>query len=154
MTAKKAFLALPDVLITSVGTQVFCRDKDHSAVRFVEDEEWIRRLSYKWDLGIVREITYKLLAEYGDESIHFRPPREQNEHKVTLGVCSSIVHEVEDRIRKGINNVENVDKNETRQISAKVIVSGEGNWRFLDIIPQRAGEKNNSLTCSVTIVNM
>jgi hydroxymethylpyrimidine pyrophosphatase-like HAD family hydrolase len=63
--------------------------------------------------------------------MHFRPPDEQNNHKVTCGVHASVVDQVQDRIRDSL-------KREGAQ--AKFILSGKGDWRFLDIVSTNAGK--------------
>ncbi len=39
-------------------------------------------LDEAWDLEVVRNAAYQALAAVGREKMHFRPPDEQNEHKV------------------------------------------------------------------------
>lgn len=52
---------------------------------WVVDADHVAMLDYAWDLDIVREATYAALAAVGKDNMHFRPPDEQNEHKVSAG---------------------------------------------------------------------
>ena len=45
---------------------------------------WTLGLDEAWSVEAVREASYKALAEVGKDSMHFRPPEEQNAHKVRL----------------------------------------------------------------------
>ncbi len=42
----------------------------------------------------VREAAYAALAKVGKDSMHFRPPGEQNEHKITCGVQVGVLQQV------------------------------------------------------------
>ena len=42
----------------------------------------------------MRDATYKALTVAGKERMHFRPPDEQNEHKVTCGVKADVIDKV------------------------------------------------------------
>ena len=50
----------------------------------VEDMHYSARLDEGWNLEIVREAAYASLAAAGREKMHFRPPEEQNAHKVGI----------------------------------------------------------------------
>ena len=53
---------------------------------WVLDKEFASKLDKDWDLHTVRDAAYAALAAVGREQLHFRPPDEQNDHKVTCGV--------------------------------------------------------------------
>lgn len=74
-------MALPDALISSVGTKVFQRRVDGS---WAEDLQWSACLDEGWDLNQAREAAYHAVAAVGREQMHFRPPDEQNDHKVGM----------------------------------------------------------------------
>ena len=136
-------LATPDMLIASVGTKIYNQDETGT---YVENVAWTATLSSPacgWDLRAARDVAYTLLVKYGDEHVHFRPPDEQNEHKVTLGVAADIVHSIIDGVHDGIAK-------ESDGFRAKVIVSGSGAWRFVDIVPRLAGkyESTGFVACS------
>lgn len=42
----------------------------------------------------MREAAYKALADVGRDSMHFRPPEEQNDHKITCGVRANVLAQV------------------------------------------------------------
>ena len=79
----------------------------------------------------VREAAYAALIAVGKDAMHFRPPSEMNEHKVTCGVACHALDTVVKRI-KGALEAENV--------AHKIIVSGSGDWRFVDLVPAAAGK--------------
>lgn len=58
------------------------------------DNTFAKQLDRQWDLHKVREATYAALAAVGKEQMHFRPPEEQNDHKVTCGVKSVVADRV------------------------------------------------------------
>lgn len=90
------------------------------------DEEWRRTLDRGWNVDVVRDAAYKALAMVGKEKMHFRPPEEQNRHKITCGVHAS----VEEAVIRHIN-----DQLFDGAVRANLIVSGAGDWRFLDVVP-------------------
>lgn len=63
--------------------------------------------------------------------MHFRPPEEQNDHKVTCGIHSSVEQLVTDHIHAALG---------AANVQANVILSGQGDWRFLDIVSRKAGK--------------
>ena len=58
------------------------------------DQDFAAQLDKGWTLDKVRDATYKALAAAGKERMHFRPPEEQNDHKVTCGVSADVVEKV------------------------------------------------------------
>ncbi len=72
-------MAQPDALISAVGTKVYGRDGSGA---WVEDEAWSGQLDEAWDVQAIRNAGYKALTQVGKDSMHFRPPEEQNSHKV------------------------------------------------------------------------
>ena len=58
---------------------LFCR----RGGAWVEDAVYTARLGHGWDLQAVREAAYSALAAVGKDAMHFRPPGEMNDHKVT-----------------------------------------------------------------------
>ena len=63
---------------------MLCRGQD-----WVEDADFAARLDQGWDLNVVREACYQAVMAVGRDAMHFRPPEEQNDHKVTCGVLAS-----------------------------------------------------------------
>jgi len=123
-------LAAPDHLITAVGTKVFEAAPD-SFQGWELDQEFAAKLDEGWNLEKVRDAAYKALKAAGKERMHFRPPDEQNEHKVTCGVRVDVIEKIKEIIARTL---------EKEKVSAQLIVSGRGDWRFLDIVSKRAGK--------------
>lgn len=66
--------------------------------------------------------------------MHFRSPDEMNEHKITLGIHISA-------LEKAVSSIDSsLSKRKLPSPSHRFIVSGSGEWRFVDIVPQRAGK--------------
>lgn len=72
-------MAHPDALISAVGTKIY---SSVSGGAWREDTAWSATLDESWSVNATREASYKALALVGKENMHFRPPEEQNEHKV------------------------------------------------------------------------
>ena len=71
-------LRLVRLLLVQVGTKVFNWEDGNWAA----DADYASRLDQQWSLEAVRDATYAALAAVGKDSMHFRPPDEQNDHKV------------------------------------------------------------------------
>uniref|UniRef100_A0A7S0QZA9 Sucrose phosphatase-like domain-containing protein n=1 Tax=Chlamydomonas leiostraca TaxID=1034604 RepID=A0A7S0QZA9_9CHLO len=125
---KKHCLALPDALISAVGTKVYTQD---GSGKWAEDMGWSKTLDADWKLEGAREACYRALAEVGKERMHFRPPEEQNAHKVTCGVRADVMGPVQAVVEANLASA---------GVKANVIVSGHGDWRYMDIVPLRAGK--------------
>ena len=124
---KQHCLAMPDVLMSSVGTKVY----NWQNGIWAEDAQYASRLDHAWKLDTVREATYAALAAAGREKMHFRPPEEQNNHKVTCGVHVDAVEDVQRQITQSL---------EAEGVQARLILSGKGDWRYLDIVSINAGK--------------
>ncbi|KAL3162887.1 hypothetical protein ABBQ32_009336 [Trebouxia sp. C0010 RCD-2024] len=124
---KQHCLAMPDMLMSSVGTKVY----NWQNGSWVEDAQYASRLDHAWKLDTVREATYAALAAAGREKMHFRPPEEQNDHKVTCGVHIDVVEQVQQQISNSLG---------ADGVKARLILSGTGDWRFLDIVSINAGK--------------
>jgi hydroxymethylpyrimidine pyrophosphatase-like HAD family hydrolase len=79
----------------------------------------------------VREACYKALATVGKDAMHFRPPNEMSEHKVTCGVRLNVLDKVLATIRSDLQQA---------GIRHRLVVSGSGDWRFMDLVPAEAGK--------------
>ena len=95
------------------------------------------------------------LASVGKEHMHFRPPDEQNAHKVKqLQLCCAepLLQTVPDahwpvQVTCGVQaeSVASVTESiqaalEEAGVHAQLILSGKGDWRFLDIVSTGAGK--------------
>lgn len=124
---KQHCLAMPDVLMSSVGTKVY----NWQQGSWVEDAQYASRLDHAWKLETVREATYAALAAAGRDKMHFRPPEEQNDHKVTCGVHMDVMDQVQLQISESLQE---------EGVEARLILSGKGDWRYLDIVSINAGK--------------
>lgn len=124
---KRQVLPQPDCLITSVGTKVY----NHADGEWVVDQDHVALLDQDWDLNVVRDAAYAALASVGRDSMHFRPPDEQNEHKVTCGVSVAALQLVLRQVQRDLKR---------GGVKARLITSGTGDWRFLDIVSCNAGK--------------
>lgn len=85
MQAILQWCALPNAVFPlhdpqSIVAQVYtCVDGE-----WVVDAEHVAMLDDRWDLDVVRDAAYAALAAVGKDHMHFRPPDEQNEHKVSI----------------------------------------------------------------------
>jgi len=128
--SKRGILAEPDMLILGVGTQVYNR----GVSGFEQDEQWSKELDQGWDLQVVRDAAYAALATAGKEAMHFRPPEEQNDHKVTCGVRTDVLQDVISAIDAKISS---------QKVNVNIISSGQGDWRYLDLVAMKAGKRES-----------
>lgn len=105
-----------------------CRGSDGA---WKEDSTYTARLNKGWSLEAVREAAYSALSAVGKDSMHFRPPSEMHEHKVTCGVACKALDTVLNHIGKALD---------AENVAHKIIVSGSGNWQFVDLVPAAAGK--------------
>lgn len=127
MREKSSCLAHPDILISAVGTKIY----NYKGKTWEEDHQWVKLLDKEWDVQVVREAAYSSLAKVGKERMHFRPPEEQNDHKVTCGVHIDALQQVVDHVSTRLA---------AAGVNANIIHSGTGDWRFLDLVPRQAGK--------------
>ncbi|KDD76220.1 hypothetical protein H632_c310p2 [Helicosporidium sp. ATCC 50920] len=95
------------------------------------DATYERTLDAGWHLQSVYDATYALRASLPKDALHFRPAGEQNAHKVTLGILA-------EHAKRAARNLG--EELGTRGLACRCVVSGEGEWRFLDVLPRGAGK--------------
>lgn len=88
-----------------------------------------------WNVDIVSDAAEKAIFTIGPDRMHLRPPEETNEHKVTLGVRADALQFAVSCIEDSLQSQSEFDA-----FAHKFIVSGEGEWRFIDIVPLYAGK--------------
>ena len=126
---KKTCLPEPDVLISSVGTKIY--RKNSISTMWEEDEEYCHQLDENWKIEAVREAAYAALSAVTKEKMHFRPASEMHAHKITCGVAVTALPQVLHILDSLLSE---------QNIKYKAIVSGKGEWRFLDLVPEKAGK--------------
>lgn len=154
---KRGVLAHPDVVVGAVGTRVYWHERATPAAGggragfpttsssngksgnhggFVEDARWLAELSSGgWDAPAAREAAYAALARAGKEAMHFLPPEDQSELKVSCGVRDDALAQVLEDLQTGL-----AKHGASSLAGAQIIVSGHGGWRYVDVVPTRAGK--------------
>ena len=79
----------------------------------------------------MREACYAALARAGTENAHFRPAGEMNAHKLTLGVREGAVEAFVAQVSAATA---------AAGLRAKLIASGTGGWRYVDVVSCGAGK--------------
>ena len=121
----------PEMLICAVGTKVYSRGDEKKEEMWIEDEEWTRTLDVGWDEAIVRAGCAKAIELCGEESAHFRPEEEQNAHKITCALKDENVGEFVATLERYL---------EEKNVTAKIISSGTGGWKYVDCVSNQAGK--------------
>jgi hydroxymethylpyrimidine pyrophosphatase-like HAD family hydrolase len=96
-----------------------------------EDAAYSTLLDQGWDLAIAREACYAALAAVGADRMHFRPAEEMNSHKLTCGVRADTVDDAVARVTRMLTK---------EGVAHKAIISGKGDWRYVDVVPIKAGK--------------
>lgn len=117
----------PDLLISALGTRVYTV----TGGQWREDEGYTASLGAGWNLEAVREACYAAVAAAGWEAMHFRPSEELNDHKITCGVRCDVLEQSIALIRAPLD---------AAGVAYKLVVSGSGGWRFVDLVPPNAGK--------------
>jgi len=79
----------------------------------------------------MREACLSALSRAGTENAHFRPAAEMNTHKLTLGVRDASVADFISEVSAAAT---------AAGLRAKVIASGTGGWRYVDVVSAGAGK--------------
>ncbi|KAJ0250361.1 hypothetical protein HA466_0137090 [Hirschfeldia incana] len=113
---KERPLLTPDVIVTSVGTEI------SYGKSMVPDENWVEIMNNKWNRGIVEEETSKF------PELTLQAETEQMPHKLSFHVDKSKVQEVTKELYQRL---------EKRGLEIKTIFSG---GKALDVIPKGGGK--------------
>jgi hydroxymethylpyrimidine pyrophosphatase-like HAD family hydrolase len=182
-------LALPDVLVTAVGTKVFhlkaewrgkggafggggggfggggngggssysssSYSSSSSPILVTEDDwqedlAWARRLDHGWDLQRARQATERAIADArgrfsrgwgggegdpsylpGDQIANWLDDGSEHPHRVAVSCHVRATPLIVANLRAGMA---------ARGVRARVIVSGAGDWRYVDAVARRAGK--------------
>jgi len=119
---KEVPLGNPDILVCSVGTEIFYEATAESEP--VPDPKWIELLNQGWDRSAVVECAAQL------SGLSLQAESEQRPHKVSyrVGVRGKEAEEQIERLRRDLSQA---------GLSAKVIYSG---GEDLDVLPQQASK--------------
>ncbi|KAK3277093.1 hypothetical protein CYMTET_14875, partial [Cymbomonas tetramitiformis] len=128
---KQGFIAIPDVVITAVGTKIFDRKSSGKGVDlWDEDTAWSARLDEKWDLEVVREAAEKAISK-NDTQCHWLDQGTEHPHRCSLSVNVGVLSSVKDDLQRAFDDAD---------LRVKMIVSGVGEWRYLDCVASNAGK--------------
>ncbi|KAH0873102.1 hypothetical protein HID58_070464 [Brassica napus] len=119
-------LLTPDVIVTSVGTEI------SYGKSMVPDENWVEIMNNKWNRGIVEEETRKF------PELTLQAETEQMPHKLSFHVDKSKVKEVTKELYQRL---------EKRGLEIKIIFSG---GIALDVLP-KGGGKGQALSLSANL---
>ena len=115
---KQRGIAMPDILISSVGTEIhYC----HQRTRMVEDINWRRHIDYRWQPRELRSVIDKLAG------LRLLPKSQQREHKISYSINRQRAPAIA-AIKKELRR---------HDLHAKLICSEEKN---LDVLPIRASK--------------
>ncbi len=115
---KRYNLPTPDILVTSVGTEIHYVHQDE---RIVEDNLWRRNLDYRWEPRVLRKAMDKC------PGVELAPESEQREHKISYKLDlekAPSVREIKRHLRR-------------HDLHAKAILSEK---THLDLLPIRASK--------------
>ena len=84
-------VAVPDVLVTAVGTKVWRLDAGTgrtraSGLEWIEDLEWAKKLDACWNLATARKVAAKLIGHYNDPG-KVKVLDDGSEHQHRLALC-------------------------------------------------------------------
>jgi len=115
---KRKRLPLPDILITSVGTDIhYC----HSGQRIVQDSHWSHHIDYRWEPKKLQKIMRRV------PGTKLRPEREQSQFKISYGIEPDVTptaREIKRLLRMN-------------DLHAKIVITDK---HFLDLLPIRASK--------------
>lgn len=143
---KEAVVAVPDVIITAVGTKIWHRRSTHRAFGgctsddYEEDVAWTTRLGHNWDLAAARAVAEELMSKYN--SGHDNPRAvwldrgTEHPHRIALSVRVDVVAAVVADMEAAVGR----SSDGARGLKGHVIASGAGEWRYLDVVAERGGK--------------
>jgi sucrose-phosphate synthase len=115
---KEMDLPMPDIIISSVGTEIhYC----HRGRRLVEDNRWHRHIDYRWEPKELRTLMKEI------PGLKLRPKKEQTHHKISY-VFDPDTTPSPRQIKKTLRQ---------QDLHAKIIVTEN---KYLDLVPIRASK--------------
>ena len=130
---KEGLLAVPSVIITAVGTKIFDRDPmfPHTTPEgWRENAVWSKKLDDGWDLEAVRDLL-EAQVEANPEAAHWLDRGTEHPHRCSLSVNVTALGAVRRAVRDGCK---------AAGVAVRIIVSGVGDWRYVDCVAAGAGK--------------
>ena len=122
-------LLRPDALITAVGTRVYAPDGFGGA--FAEDEDWSQQLRVSWYEKAAQEALEEVMAARSEEEVRALGEGDQSEFKRSLLARADVSQAVADELVAAVK---------ARGYKAKAVVSGDGDFVYVDLLPEGAGK--------------
>ena len=115
---KKMGIPTPDILITSVGTEIHY---SHRGMRLVEDAYWPQHIDYRWEPEALLKIMQRV------PGLKLRAKTEQAKHKISYS-CDKTITPTPREIKRLLR---------THDLHAKIVITDE---TCLDLLPIRASK--------------
>lgn len=137
LESKAGALPVPDVLITAVGTKIFLLNREggtrgtSSGLSWQEDQQWGALLDRDWNLAAVREVGTEAIAGAEEGAAHWLDDGSEHPHRIALSVKATAVPGILAALEAGTAS---------RGLRVKLIVSGNGEWRYVDCVSAHAGK--------------
>ncbi|GFR50917.1 hypothetical protein Agub_g13235 [Astrephomene gubernaculifera] len=131
-------VAIPDVVVTAVGTKVWHLDETcgrcaASGLKWIEDTNWTLSLDVGWDLQVVRALARQLVGHYRDEAVlAVLDDGSEHRHRMALTADVKVLDEVVARLMEGFQR---------ERLEVRIITSGNGSHRYIDCVPVAAGKE-------------
>jgi len=131
-------VAVPDVVITAVGTKVWRLEVGSSrtttsGVHWLEDMQWAAQLDQHWNLDLVRRAAWKLINHYKDPGMAtILDDGSEHRHRMALCVDVSALQHVTGSLSDSLAR---------EGLEVRIIVSGNGSHRYVDCVPMAAGKE-------------
>ncbi|KAG2492426.1 hypothetical protein HYH03_009369 [Edaphochlamys debaryana] len=131
-------VAIPDVVVTAVGTKVWHLDETcgrcaASGLKWIEDTNWTLSLDTHWNLDVVRRLARQLVSQYSDDSLLcILDDGSEHRHRMALTADTKVLDTVVARLMEGCKR---------ERLEVRIITSGNGSHRYVDCVPTAAGKE-------------
>lgn len=131
-------VAIPDVVITAVGTKVWHLDEtcgrcSASGLKWIEDANWTLSLDAGWNLDVVRRIARQLVSAFNDDSLLcVLDDGSEHRHRMALTADVKVLDGVLGRLQEAFTR---------ERLEVRIITSGNGSHRYIDCVPVSAGKE-------------
>lgn len=132
---KQGALAVPDAIVSAVGTKIFLREAGAVEGEWCwrEDLEWKAQLDKGWDLVPVKAACQAVINAH-DGRVQWLDQGTEHPHRVAVSVASEAVEAVQARLAALFASA---------GVEVKIIVSGEGAWRYVDCVAALGGKQES-----------